>query len=81
MDASVGPQTSNGTSLSSPVPDSVAYDSVSPVYTIVTYPMAETYPSSDLLGDLDAQWIPILYKEGFDAVFGSWMGRYGNPFV
>ncbi|KAF4983418.1 hypothetical protein FZEAL_1147, partial [Fusarium zealandicum] len=34
-----------------------------------------------VLGDLDARWLETLYREGFEAVFGSWMGRYSRPFL
>ncbi|KAF5673418.1 3-hydroxybutyryl dehydrogenase [Fusarium heterosporum] len=30
---------------------------------------------------VDFQWLDTLYREGFEAVFGSWMGRYSCPFL
>lgn len=89
VDASVEESSNNGTSLSggwqesmsltSPTTESVPYDYVSPLFTVVVNSMND--PTGDFLSDVDSQWLSILYKEGFDAVFGSWMGRYGNPFV
>ena len=37
--------------------------------------------NADLLSELDSQWLHALYKEGFEAVFSSWMGSYSNPFL
>lgn len=64
----------NQLSRPSPTPDSTSYDVASPADTFTTSPTTEA------LGELDSQWLPVLYKEGFEAVFGSWMGRYSNPF-
>lgn len=36
---------------------------------------------SDIISDLDSKWLQDLYREGFEAVFGSWMGRYSCPFL
>ncbi|KAF4993909.1 hypothetical protein FGRMN_6156 [Fusarium graminum] len=30
---------------------------------------------------VDFHWLDTLYREGFEAVFGSWMGRYSCPFL
>jgi hypothetical protein len=35
----------------------------------------------DSMKDLDARWLDTLYREGFEVVFGSWMGRYSCPFL
>ncbi|CAH0019934.1 unnamed protein product [Clonostachys rhizophaga] len=61
--------------LPSPAPDSARRTVVSPSHTLITS------PSSDFLSELESQWLSALYREGFEAVFGSWMGRYSNPFV
>ncbi|KAJ3459941.1 hypothetical protein MRS44_016014 [Fusarium solani] len=47
----------------------------SPTYSIIT--------SRDrgLLSEAESQWLDTLYREGFEAVFGSWMGRYSCPFL
>ncbi|KAM5384866.1 hypothetical protein ACJA88_002713 [Fusarium oxysporum] len=31
--------------------------------------------------NVDSRWLDTLYREGFEAVFGSWMGRYACPFL
>jgi hypothetical protein len=31
--------------------------------------------------DLDTTWLDTLYREGFEVVFGSWMGSYSCPFL
>ncbi|KAL9572454.1 hypothetical protein ACKAV7_003287 [Fusarium commune] len=31
--------------------------------------------------NVDSRWLDNLYREGFEAVFGSWMGRYACPFL
>ncbi|KAF4344289.1 3-hydroxybutyryl dehydrogenase [Fusarium beomiforme] len=31
--------------------------------------------------NVDSRWLDTLYREGFEAVFGSWMGRYSCPFL
>ncbi|CAH0048398.1 unnamed protein product [Clonostachys solani] len=28
----------------------------------------------------DSEWLSVIYQTGYETVFGSWMGRYGNPF-
>ncbi|KAF4966617.1 hypothetical protein FSARC_5738 [Fusarium sarcochroum] len=33
------------------------------------------------LENFDSKWLDTLYREGFEAVFGSWMGRYSCPFL
>lgn len=40
-----------------------------------------TTSTSDLLTPLESQWLHVLYRDGYDAVFGSWMGRDGCPFL
>ncbi|CEI65847.1 unnamed protein product [Fusarium venenatum] len=30
---------------------------------------------------LDTRWLDTLYREGFEVVFGSWMGSYSCPFL
>lgn len=35
----------------------------------------------ELLSSSESQWLSTIYRVGFSTVFGSWMGRYGNPFV
>jgi hypothetical protein len=35
----------------------------------------------DITGPGGALWLPTIYKEGFEAIFGSWMGRFGCPFM
>ena len=90
MDASAEQSSTPSTSLdggwaqeplnltTSPATDPMPYDYVSPLFTVITNSMNDP---AHFLSDVDSQWLPILYKEGFEAVFGSWMGRYGNPFV
>lgn len=34
-----------------------------------------------LLTPGEAEWLPTVYAQGFETVFGSWMGRYSNPFA
>jgi hypothetical protein len=36
---------------------------------------------ADILHPVDSQWLSTIYRMGFDTVFGSWMGRFCNPFV
>ncbi|KFA50696.1 hypothetical protein S40293_04907 [Stachybotrys chartarum IBT 40293] len=36
---------------------------------------------SNLPSTIDVDWLQTLYREGFEAVFGSWMGRYSCPFL
>lgn len=31
--------------------------------------------------DVDHYWLRGIYEQGFETIFGSWMGRYSNPFV
>ncbi|KAF4451844.1 3-hydroxybutyryl-CoA dehydrogenase [Fusarium austroafricanum] len=31
--------------------------------------------------NVDSKWLDTLYREGFEAVLGSWMGRYSCPFL
>lgn len=61
--------------ITSPVPDSARRTVVSPSYTLITS------PSSESLSELESRWLSAVYREGFEAVFESWMGRYSNPFV
>ena len=42
---------------------------------------ASTRSVSEILKPLDSQWLQTIYNEGFNAVFGSWMGCYGCPFL
>uniref|UniRef100_A0A8H7NNM4 Zn(2)-C6 fungal-type domain-containing protein n=1 Tax=Bionectria ochroleuca TaxID=29856 RepID=A0A8H7NNM4_BIOOC len=35
----------------------------------------------DPLSQSDSEWLSVIYQTGYETVFGSWMGRYGNPFV
>lgn len=37
--------------------------------------------SSRGLGQQQAEWLSTIYREGFEAIFGSWMGRYSCPFL
>ena len=37
--------------------------------------------ASDATGPTDAQWLPIIYRESWEAIFGTWMGRYSCPFT
>ncbi|RKK79342.1 hypothetical protein BFJ71_g16261 [Fusarium oxysporum] len=61
--------------IPSPALGSVQHNVVSPSYTLI--------PSSSTicLSELESKWLSAFYIEGFEAVFGSWMGRYSNPFV
>jgi hypothetical protein len=61
--------------IPSPALGSAQHNVASPSYTLV--------PSSSTvcLSELESKWLSTLYIEGFEAVFGSWMGRYSNPFV
>ncbi|KAJ4193243.1 hypothetical protein NW755_003237 [Fusarium falciforme] len=47
----------------------------SPTYSTITA------QNTGLLSDADSKWLETLYREGFEAVFGSWMGRYSCPFL
>ncbi|CCT72279.1 uncharacterized protein FFUJ_12130 [Fusarium fujikuroi IMI 58289] len=38
-------------------------------------------PSPITNSEEDSRWLDTLYREGFEAVFGSWMGRYACPFL
>ena len=40
-----------------------------------------TNSAFDLLSPIESYWLQALYREGFDALFGSWMGRDGCPFL
>ncbi|SPJ70531.1 uncharacterized protein FTOL_00259 [Fusarium torulosum] len=33
------------------------------------------------MNNVDVRWLDTLYREGFEAVLGSWMGRYSCPFL
>jgi hypothetical protein len=35
---------------------------------------------SDALASVNAEWLSSIYREGFEAIFGSWMGRYSCPY-
>ncbi|KAH7305201.1 hypothetical protein B0I35DRAFT_400396 [Stachybotrys elegans] len=35
----------------------------------------------DPLSGSDREWLQTIYLEGFEAVFGSWLGRYSCPFL
>ena len=35
----------------------------------------------DRLDWVDSQWLRSIYNQGFETIFGSWMGKYSNPFV
>lgn len=35
----------------------------------------------DRVIDVDCQWLRSIYDQGYETIFGSWMGRYSNPFV
>jgi hypothetical protein len=37
--------------------------------------------TNDFLSPVESLWLSTIYRTGFDTVFGSWMGRYSNPFV
>ncbi|CAF3609077.1 unnamed protein product [Fusarium graminearum] len=39
------------------------------------------YVVNDSMEDLDTTWLDTLYREGFEVVFGSWMGSYSCPFL
>lgn len=38
-------------------------------------------PVTPVLHDLDFDWLQTLYRQNFEVVFGSWMGRYSCPFL
>lgn len=60
------------------------WDPTKPRQTTVSSPAATdstTGSISDLLSPLENTWLQVLYCDGFDAVFGSWMGRDGCPFL
>ncbi|CVK97093.1 uncharacterized protein FMAN_11313 [Fusarium mangiferae] len=38
-------------------------------------------PSPITNSEEDSRWLDTLYREGFEEVFGSWMGRYACPFL
>ncbi|SPO00307.1 uncharacterized protein DNG_03152 [Cephalotrichum gorgonifer] len=58
----------NSNSPAALVPPSPAYSISTPLYTSV-------------LGDADSEWLQALYRGGFEAVFGSWMGSNSCPFL
>ncbi|KAI6783614.1 uncharacterized protein J7T54_005643 [Emericellopsis cladophorae] len=35
----------------------------------------------EIISGLDSYWLSAIYQMGFDSVFGSWMGRFCNPFA
>ncbi|KAG9256777.1 putative 3-hydroxyacyl-CoA dehydrogenase [Emericellopsis atlantica] len=35
----------------------------------------------EIISALDSYWLSAIYQTGFDSVFGSWMGRFCNPFA
>ena len=37
--------------------------------------------TSDLTSSTEAQWLSVIYKESWEAIFGSWMGKYSCPFT
>lgn len=37
--------------------------------------------SYDKIEDIDRLWLHGIYEQGFEMIFGSWMGKYSNPFV
>ncbi|QPC76476.1 hypothetical protein HYE68_007228 [Fusarium pseudograminearum] len=39
------------------------------------------YVVNDSMEGLDTTWLDTLYREGFEVVFGSWMGSYSCPFL
>ncbi|KAM5376797.1 hypothetical protein ACJZ2D_005420 [Fusarium nematophilum] len=55
--------------------ESTPFVAPSPTYSIITA------QNRGLLSDADSQWLDALYRGGFEAVFGSWMGRYSCPFL
>jgi hypothetical protein len=38
-------------------------------------------PQNVNMDNVDVRWLDTLYREGFEAVLGSWMGRYSCPFL
>lgn len=38
-------------------------------------------PENVNMDNVDVRWLDTLYREGFEAVLGSWMGRYSCPFL
>ncbi|KAI5463964.1 hypothetical protein BGZ63DRAFT_461128 [Mariannaea sp. PMI_226] len=36
---------------------------------------------ANVLSDAEFQWLQSLYRQNFEVVFGSWMGRYSCPFL
>ncbi|KAK2603452.1 hypothetical protein QQS21_004404 [Conoideocrella luteorostrata] len=59
------------------------WDPIKPKQLTAPSPAAtdSTSSASDLLSHLESHWLQVLYRDGFDAVFGSWMGRDGCPFL
>jgi hypothetical protein len=37
--------------------------------------------AEDICDTLSSQWLRSIYEGGFETVFGSWMGKYSNPFT
>jgi hypothetical protein len=65
-----------------PIPDNPTGSIISPESLLGSpaYPTLP-HPAADVLTALDAQWLSTIYREGFEAIFGSWMGRYSCPFL
>ena len=61
----------------SPVPSagSLLDASASRIYTVSSESGAES------LSSLDEKWLQSIYTNGFEAVFGSWMGKSSCPFM
>ncbi|GKU05193.1 unnamed protein product [Fusarium langsethiae] len=56
---------------------SAVLESVSPPRNTIP---PEHYADNNSMDDLDIKWLDTLYREGFEVVFGSWMGSYSCPF-
>ncbi|KIX06491.1 uncharacterized protein Z518_04467 [Rhinocladiella mackenziei CBS 650.93] len=37
--------------------------------------------TEELISPVDRQWLHTIYESVFETIFGSWMGRYSNPFA
>lgn len=59
---------------------SMAFDVRSETATSPTSTGLRSLPT-EFLSSVDSQWLSTVYHMGFDTVFGSWLGRYSNPFV
>jgi hypothetical protein len=35
----------------------------------------------DLCSATQREWLHKIYESGFETIFGSWMGKYSNPFM